>query len=481
MNLSKNVSITFRLNNSKKNSKGLIPIWCRIKIDGRRAEFSTSHQVLLEHWDAEESRVSKRCPFARKINETLEGTNFELRKLYHVLLSSKEVVTPEDLNAELPDPHFEQKEIWDKLSLYEIADRDSAKFEEARESDPYFDLVSFKTQHYQEPKDQESKGKLIDSFKTKDRLAADPVEDKVNRKLEELYKEINRASVSTDNADKQESVNPLVSMPEFSQDVDRLEQMMEVIGHSEDDDADMQQIEGVLEKILDIQHPERVKERLQSQNHDNTQNTFGVEVVHTQDNISELMPAGIALTTDSANEVTSMTTSTNAFFGLEDEMIEQQEVGNALEAVIHGTQELVVGATVRLRLLNEVRINNNVIKKDQFIYGICAINGERLTIEVNSIRSENLLLPVSLAVYDLDGLEGIYIPGAITRDAAKQASDDALQNVQLMSLDPSIGQQAAGAGIEAAKGLLSKKAKLIKVTVKAGYQVLLKDNNQSNQ
>jgi len=44
-----------------------------------------------------------------------------------------------------------------------------------------------------------------------------------------------------------------------------------------------------------------------------------------------------------------------------------------------------------------------------------------------------------------------------------------------MSLDPSIGQQAASVGIEAAKGLFSKKAKLIKVTVKAGYKVLLMD------
>jgi hypothetical protein len=31
--------------------------------------------------------------------------------------------------------------------------------------------------------------------------------------------------------------------------------------------------------------------------------------------------------------------------------------------------------------------------------------------------------------------------------------------------------------VEAAKGLFSKKIKLIKVTVKAGYQVLLKDTN----
>jgi hypothetical protein len=45
---------------------------------------------------------------------------------------------------------------------------------------------------------------------------------------------------------------------------------------------------------------------------------------------------------------------------------------------------------------------------------------------------------------------------------------------------PMSGTQATSAGIEAAKTLFSKKVKLIKVTVKAGYQVLLYDEKQSN-
>jgi hypothetical protein len=53
-----------------------------------------------------------------------------------------------------------------------------------------------------------------------------------------------------------------------------------------------------------------------------------------------------------------------------------------------------------------------------------------------------------------------------------------MQTIGLTSLDPSWGAQAASAGIEAAKTLFSKKVKLIKVTVKAGYQVLLRDEKQ---
>jgi hypothetical protein len=51
--------------------------------------------------------------------------------------------------------------------------------------------------------------------------------------------------------------------------------------------------------------------------------------------------------------------------------------------------------------------------------------------------------------------------------------------MQLYSMNNSLGVQAATAGIEAAKGLASKKAKLIKITVKAGYRILLRDANQN--
>ena len=128
-----------------------------------------------------------------------------------------------------------------------------------------------------------------------------------------------------------------------------------------------------------------------------------------------------------------------------------------------------------MRLLNDVYINGKLISKDQFVYGTAAISGERLTIAINSIRDDNSLFPVSLSAYDLDGVEGLYIPGAITRDAAKQSSDQAIQSLQFMTMDQSLSAQAASAGMQAAKGLFSKKVKLIKVKVKAGYKILLMD------
>lgn len=87
------------------------------------------------------------------------------------------------------------------------------------------------------------------------------------------------------------------------------------------------------------------------------------------------------------------------------------------------------------------------------------------------------MFPVSLSVYDMDGMEGIYVPGALSRDVGKQSSDRAIQGINIPIIDPSLGAQAANAGIEAAKTFLGRKTKQIQVSVKAGYKVLLKDAN----
>ena len=164
--------------------------------------------------------------------------------------------------------------------------------------------------------------------------------------------------------------------------------------------------------------------------------------------------------------------------GSQDNQYNALGLQNTIAAVIHETQTLVDGAIAKLRLTSAVYINGILIPKGSFVFGIATLSGERLNIKISSIRHKNALFPVDLTVVDLDGIDGIYIPGAIARDAAKGSADRAIEQVGLSSLDPSITQQAASAGIEAAKTLLSKKVKLVKVTVKAGYQVLLQDQKQ---
>ena len=80
-----------------------------------------------------------------------------------------------------------------------------------------------------------------------------------------------------------------------------------------------------------------------------------------------------------------------------------------------------------------------------------------------------------LQVYDLDGLPGIHIPGALSRDVLKQSADQGVSSLNILNIDPSVGAQAANAGIQTVKAFTGRKVKQVRVTVRAGYRVLLKE------
>jgi conjugative transposon TraM protein len=387
------------------------------------------------------------------------------------------------LNTKLPDAHF-STEVWNKLSLYEQAKRDSLKLEEAKKNDPYFRLPTITEQEVQRQPVQERTTTMsapTRGSQQKPKEAIDPNEAKVNQKLAQLYQELNKKQEASLSSQVENTSLTSAPDPQFTSDVKKLKGMMEAMKGGNQSDPEADQLNGMLEKILDIQHPDRVNERIKEQSKLKKGQVFPIETKRAEDNFSLISPPRIQqFTMDSSalvSKVFSVESRLNAFYGLEDEVDQEQQTGNAIEAVVHDTQELVAGSTVKVRLLNDVYINGKLISKGQFIYGTCSINGERLTIKINSVRDNNSLFPVSLSAYDLDGIEGIYIPGAITRDAAKQSSDQTLQSLQFMTMDQSLKAQATNAGIQAAKGLFSKKIKLIKVTVKAGYKILLRDDN----
>lgn len=254
-------------------------------------------------------------------------------------------------------------------------------------------------------------------------------------------------------------------------DLERLEQMMQTMQQGNEPDPEMQQLNGMMDRILDVQHPERVQEKLRKASEDRKGQVFAVMAAPSPDPISTLDRKPL----NASNDQQSLFPA-NGFYGLE--AVQETSTQNAIEAVIHEQQTVVSGATIKMRLLNDIYINGKLIPKDNFVYGVANLNGDRLRIQVEGIRYRNQLFPVALNIYDIDGLEGVSVPGAVTRDVAKQSADRSMQNIGLSSVDPSWQMQAAGAGVEAAKSLFSKKVKLIKVTLKAGDKVLLYDEKQ---
>lgn len=357
------------------------------------------------------------------------------------------------LNPKLPDANLKEENLLNKLSFYDKADKDSAKLAEWMRSDPFYkDRKEFSGIDDLENITQSSASKYNQRLNVSPyQTPVDDPSDELVKKLSRLQKELNNNSTpqyqNLSPSDKQAPGN------DFSNDVDRLEDMMSSMRRGNPEDAEIKQLSGVMDKILDIQHPERVKERSKEKISAKTNFIWKVSNAPADD------------------------TTSNEFYGWAAEARSKND--NAIEAVVNENQVMVNGSIIKLRLLQDMFIGDQKIPAGNFVYGIVALSGERLNIEINSIRSGSSLYDVKMEVYDMDGLVGIHIPGAITRDAAKQSADNSLQMMELTTLDPSLKAQATAAGIGSVKNLLSKKIKLVKVMVKAGYKILLKNKSNS--
>jgi conjugative transposon TraM protein len=401
-------------------------------------------------------------PFITAIFLALGGGKKETQKT--------ETVEMAGFNTELPDPHFKDDIPWDKMHYYEQAALDSLKRDELIRKDPNY-LSSAVGPDSTAVAGQTLPQKEYAGLNTS--VYRDPNEKKMQQRLEALQKALNvpvpevpNQDFNADGATQQSSMH--------SNDVDKLEQMMQTMngpnGHP-DPDPELQQLNGMLESILDIQHPDRVQEKLKKASQSQRGQVFAIATQNNEDPVSSLQ----SISENASGKI--QRSNLNGFYSWE-EPATAGDGQNTVEAVVHETQSLVNGTTVKLRLANAIFINGVQIPKDNFLFGVASLKGERLAITVNSIRYGNSLFPVELSVYDLDGLSGIYIPGALNREVAKESADRSMQTLGIATMDDSWGAQAAGAGIEAAKSLLSKKVKQVKVVIKAGYQVLLRDEKQ---
>lgn len=148
----------------------------------------------------------------------------------------------------------------------------------------------------------------------------------------------------------------------------------------------------------------------------------------------------------------------------------------AIPAIIDGKQKVMDGGAVKLKLTDTVTLKNQLLSKGQEIFGVCEVTNQRLLLTIQNIRLDKQIIPVNLTVFSLDGMPGIPAPEAELGGAAGSGADNALQSMQFLTMDQSIGAQAAAGGVNAAKGLFSKKVKKVKVKLKDEYPVLLKIN-----
>ena len=156
---------------------------------------------------------------------------------------------------------------------------------------------------------------------------------------------------------------------------------------------------------------------------------------------------------------------------------------NTIRACVHGDQTIRSGQSVRLRLLEPMRVGRYLLPRNSLVTGEGRIQGERLGIGIIQVEYEGIIIPVELAVYDNDGQEGIFIPGSMEANAAKEVAANLGQN---LGTSISITNQSAGdqllselgrGAIQGVSQYISRKMREEKVHLKSGYTLMLYQND----
>ncbi|MDB5144571.1 MAG: Conjugative transposon TraM protein [Mucilaginibacter sp.] len=308
------------------------------------------------------------------------------------------------INTDLPEAQFKKDAPQDKLSLYDQAARDSASAS-SHAANPVFTLK------------RDSSHAVLQGQST-----ADANEVKLSQKLAQLKQEINKAPEPT--VPTSSAVTPKTPPATNTADVDRLENLMKSMNNKDGDDPEMKQLEGMIDKIIQIQHPEMVA----SKQPDN-----------------QLKPVADSLF-------------------------------KAIPATIDGDQKVAQGGAVKLCLQDTVTLKGITLPKGFNLYGNCAITNQRLLLQIKSIRLGTSIIPVDLTVYYTDGMPGLPAPEAELANAGGNGAANAVQSMEFLPYDQSLTTQAASAGISAAKTLFGKKVKKIRVKLKNGDALLLRNN-----
>ncbi len=151
---------------------------------------------------------------------------------------------------------------------------------------------------------------------------------------------------------------------------------------------------------------------------------------------------------------------------------------NSIRACVYQTITLSNGKELQFRLQEPMRAGSLFIPANTILTGSAKIGGERLHITITSIQYADNVIPVEMEVYDMDGMQGIFVPNSDEVTAMKEiaANMGTSMGSSITITDDAGSQLAADLGrslIQGTSQFFSKKMREVKVTLKAGYKVLL--------
>lgn len=182
---------------------------------------------------------------------------------------------------------------------------------------------------------------------------------------------------------------------------------------------------------------------------------------------------------DEAQDVVKKVKTTSDYFNT---IADSDAEPNLIKAIIDENIKAVDGSRVRLRLLDDIEINEVVVPKGSYIYAtMSGFGSQRVKGNVKSILIHDELIKVNLSLYDTDGLEGLYVPGSSFRETTKDVASGAMGNTSSLTSSSTTagnalvqwGNQAISNAVQKTSNALGKAIKKNSAKLKYGTFVYL--------
>ena len=100
-----------------------------------------------------------------------------------------------------------------------------------------------------------------------------------------------------------------------------------------------------------------------------------------------------------------------------------------IKAMIDKTTKAHEGTRLRFKLLDDVIVKGIKLQKGTYLYGtVVGFGQQRVMADITSILVKDKFLKIHLSVYDLDGMQGFYVPESAFREMMKNAGSAAMQS-----------------------------------------------------
>lgn len=114
---------------------------------------------------------------------------------------------------------------------------------------------------------------------------------------------------------------------------------------------------------------------------------------------------------------------------------ENTDESNLIEAIIDENIKCVEGSRVRLKLLDDIEVGGHIVKKGTRLYvTMSGFGSQRVKGTVQSILIGDQIYKTDLAIYDMDGIEGLYVPESSFRQSAKDIGTSLTQGADFNTM-----------------------------------------------